>query len=356
VLTSTSGGAQNGRKFVRTKITKYRSGAAWWFSPVASVRGGSSYSYAEYYRSGSATVINAYFTVGSRVVGRKVAALPASGRWKLARYTVKAPAGATKVRFGHVLSSVGYVDVDNVMLLGAKAGSPPSTAPGTRTPVTAASTTGLVSLTFDDGWANQLTNAAPIMKSAGNMPGTFYLISGVLGSGQYMSVTQAKQLQSAGHEIGSHTVSHANLVNADGATLTKELADSKKSLEANFGTITSLAYPYGAGDAKVQAEAAKYYTNARSTNPGPNVKGKYNKYGLTIGYVLNTTPLSTVQGWIDEAKAGNSWLILCYHRIADDQPSDAYTASVSNFQAQVNAVRSSGVQVVTVRQWIAQTS
>jgi peptidoglycan/xylan/chitin deacetylase (PgdA/CDA1 family) len=347
VLTSVSGGAQSGRKFVRTKITKYRSGAAWWVTPAASVRGGSSYTYTEYYRSGSRTTLNAYFTVGRRTVGKPVAVLPAGGRWTAARYTVTAPAGASAVRFGHTLSSAGYLDVDNVALIAAAAAGRPSVPPTT-------SKTGLVSLTFDDGWANQATNAAPIMKAA-NMPGTFYLISGAVGSGSYMSVEQAKSLQASGSEIGSHTATHANLTTLDSAALTKELANSKTSLEAKFGPVTSLAYPYGAGNATVQAAAAKYYTSARTTDSGTNKRGA-NRYTLKIGYVLNTTSTATVQGWINEAKASNTWLILCYHRIANDQPTDAYTATVSNFQSQIDAIKASGLRVVTVRDGVKLTS
>jgi peptidoglycan/xylan/chitin deacetylase (PgdA/CDA1 family) len=359
VQTSVSGGAQAGRKFVRTKITKRRSGSAWWLTPVAPVKGRSSYTFSEHYRSGSPSVINAYFTVGRKVVGKKVASLPATGRWKAARFTVTAPAGATKVRFGHVLSAVGYVDVDNVSLVAAKAaGSPPATAPGSTPPVTAPSSKGLVTFTFDDGFTNQLTQAAPILKAAGNMPGTFYLISDALTwGGSYMNVSQAKQLQSAGHELGSHSVSHVNLDSATPATVTKELADSKAKLESAFGVgqITDLAYPFGAGNGKVQAEAAKYYQSARSTNPGLNKPGQIKKYSLTIGYVLNTTPLSTVQGWLDDAKANNTWLILCYHSIANDKPTDTYTLPVASFQSHVNAVKASGIKVVTVRQGLTLT-
>lgn len=359
-LTSVTGGAASGHRFVRTKITRYRSGAAWWFTPAAAVRGGSSYTYTEYYRSGSRTTVNAYFTVGSRVVGQRLVSVPASGRWKPVRLTVTAPAGATRVRFGHALASAGYVDVDNAALFAGgiaapKPATPPATAPSSSPPVTAASTKGLVSLTFDDGWANQVSNAAPIMKANG-MPGTFFLISSALGAGEYMGVEQAKSLQASGSEIGSHTVNHKNLNNLSGAELTKELADSKSTLEAKFGPITSLAYPFGAGNAKVQAEAAKYYTSARSTDGGNNVRGKYNKYSLHIGYVLNTTSLATVQGWINDAKANNSWLILCYHRIADDRTNDPYTASVSSFRSQIDAVKASGIQVVTVRDGIRMTS
>jgi peptidoglycan/xylan/chitin deacetylase (PgdA/CDA1 family) len=350
-----SGGAQRGRRFVRTRITRHTSGAAWWYTPTVAVKGGSTYTYSEYYRSGGRTTVNAYFTVRGRVVGKQLAAVPASPAWKAFRGAVVAPAGATKVRFGHALVSAGYVDVDNASLVAGGAVAPRHTAPRTGPPATAASAKGLISLTFDDGWANQATNAAPIMKAA-DMPGTFYLISSVLGSGEYMSVAQARSLQAAGSEIGSHTVSHRNLNNLDPAARTKELADSKRALEARFGSITSLAYPYGSSNATVRAEAAKYYSSARSTDPGNNVRGKYNRHSLRIGYVLNTTPLSTVQGWIKDAKANNSWLVLCYHRIADDNAGDAYTASVSAFRSQINAIKASGVPVVTVRDAIKRTS
>lgn len=356
VLASLAGGAQNGRRFVRTRLTARSTGAAWWITPAAVVAAGSTYTYTEYYRSRSATVVNAYFVIGGRTVGRQLGALPPSDAWRVARYTVTVPAGARSVRFGHVLTSVGYVDVDNVSLTAApraSARTPLPVAQGATSP--AAGTRGaLVSLTFDDGWANQATAAAPIMRAA-NMPGTFYLISGALGAGQYMSVAQAKQLQAQGSEIGSHTVRHQNLASADAATLTRELADSKSALEANFGPVTSLAYPFGATNAQVQSEAAKYYTNARSTSSGNNIRGQYDAYGLTIGYVFNTTSPATVQGWLDQAKASSSWLILCYHRVADDQPGDPYTVTVAGFQAQVNAVKASGLPVVTVRDGVTLT-
>jgi peptidoglycan/xylan/chitin deacetylase (PgdA/CDA1 family) len=366
------GGAQSGRRFVRTRITRHTSGAAWWYTPAVAVKGGSTYTYSEYYRSGGRTTVNAYFTVRGRIVGKQLAAVPASPTWKAFRAAFVAPAGATKVRFGHAVVSAGYVDVDNAALMAggvvapkpAPATKPPATTPPVTTPsataprpspaVTAASGKGLISLTFDDGWTNQATNAGPILKAA-NLPGTFYLISDYLGAGPYMSVAQAKSLQAAGSEIGSHTVSHQNLDKLDPAALTRELANSKGALEAQFGPVTSLAYPYGAGNATVQAEAAKYYSSARATDPGNNVRGKYNRYALRIGYVLNTTPLSTVQGWINDAKANNSWLILCYHRIADDNAGDPYTTSVSAFRSQIDAVKASGVPVVTVRDGVQRT-
>ncbi|MDQ1289248.1 MAG: hypothetical protein QG622_2814 [Actinomycetota bacterium] len=347
-LSSVTIGAQNGKRHARAQIGAYRNGAAWWLTPAAAVTSSTTYTFSEYYRTTRPVKVNAYFTVGRKTVAAQVGALAASPRWKAASFAVKPPAGATAVRFGTVLASAGYVDVDNLSLVAAAKGVvAPRPAPGS-------SAGGLVTLSFDDGWTNQYTNAFPAMKAAG-MPGTFYLISTYLGSGTYMSVAQAKEIQAAGSEIGSHTATHANLGKLDGDALTKELANSKSTLEAKFGPITSIAYPFGSGGSNVQQESAKYYTASRSTESGLNIPGKYNPQSLTIGYVLNTTSLSTVQGWIKDAKAKNAWLILCYHRVANDQSSDPYTITTSAFSSQVAAIKSSGVRVVTVRNGLAAT-
>jgi hypothetical protein len=267
-LTSAANGAESGSRYVRTSVSRYTSGAAWWYTPAAVVKAGGNYTFSEYYRSGSRTTLNAYFTVGTRIVGQRLTTVAASAAWKAVRVSVKVPAGATRVRFGHALTSNGYVDVDNVGLFVAAASAPPtpSTPPAPPAPpVAAASTKGLVSLTFDDGWDNQYSNAEPIMKAA-NMPGTFFLITSTLGTKGYMTLAQAKSLQTDGAaEIGSHTVSHVDLTTLTPAKLDSELLNSKNTLEKTFGPITSLAYPYGANNATVQAAAAKYYTSARST-------------------------------------------------------------------------------------------
>ncbi|MDR0345974.1 MAG: polysaccharide deacetylase family protein, partial [Nocardiopsaceae bacterium] len=64
----------------------------------------------------------------------------------------------------------------------------------------------VVSLTFDDGDADQLT-AARILHAHG-MAGTFYIITGAVGTPGYLTVAQLRELARAGNEIGGHTVSH----------------------------------------------------------------------------------------------------------------------------------------------------
>jgi peptidoglycan/xylan/chitin deacetylase (PgdA/CDA1 family) len=361
-----SGAAKSGHRYLRTTTTRYRSGAAWWFTPTVPVKAKSRYAFGEYYRSTVPTLLEAAFTVGRRTVWVALGTVPPAAGWTPLNVTVTAPAGATKVRFAHLLRAVGHLDVDAVSAaVGAPSGSAPAVAgaqaarvaPAAPAAVVAkpAAGKGIVSVTFDDGYANQVTNAFPVMK-AKKIPGTFYLISGWLGSSSYMSVSQAKELQAAGSEIGSHTVDHKNLKDLSVDQMDTELSGSKTQLEKDFGPITSFAYPEGGYTAQAQAEVAKYYGNARTTDSGQNVKGSYGRYTIAIGYVFNSTTTATVQGWLATAKADNAWLILCYHRVADDQPGNAYTASVGAFSAQMAAVQASGLATVTVKDGVALTS
>jgi peptidoglycan/xylan/chitin deacetylase (PgdA/CDA1 family) len=282
-------------------------------------------------------------------------ARPVTG-WAGAAYSFTVPAGATSVRLAHTLGAVGVLDVDGVSLNLKPAPAPakhPVTPTGSK-PAPAASGKGLVSVTFDDGTADHYSQAAPVLKADG-LPGTFYLISGYLGGNGYVTVAQAKQMQAAGNEIGSHTVDHPHLTQLTAAQVDAELGDSKKALEANFGPVTDLAYPYGTSNATVQQIVAKYYASARSTDSAPNVPGKYNKYSLTIGYVLNTTSVATIKQWVADAQAKNTWLILCYHGIADGKPGETYVTSVGNFTSAMANLKSSGVRVVTVHDGLKLT-
>ena len=113
-----------------------------------------------------------------------------------------------------------------------------------------------VCLTFDDGYADNLYTAMPILKKY-NMIGNVFVISNWIGKenkwedfGKAPTVTMTEQelleWQNAGNYIGSHTVSHPNLNLCDKAQLRKEFSLSKKSLDLITGTdIKSICYPYG---------------------------------------------------------------------------------------------------------------
>ena len=91
---------------------------------------------------------------------------------------------------------------------------------------------------------------------------------------EYCSLTwdQAREMESFGVEIGSHSVSHPILTNLDEAVLRAELKESKARLEAELGHAVKLfCYPNGNYDARVRRAVEEAgYTCAVTVEPGLN--------------------------------------------------------------------------------------
>src|SRR5882757_914849 len=87
----------------------------------------------------------------------------------------------------------------------------------------------IVSLTFDDGAADQST-AAQLLASHG-MRGTFYVNSGRLGTSGYLTPASTVQLQSSGQEIGGHTLSHPDLPTLSASQQQHEICDDRTALK-----------------------------------------------------------------------------------------------------------------------------
>ena len=87
-----------------------------------------------------------------------------------------------------------------------------------------------------------------------------------------MTWDELRALHGAGHEIGSHSISHPLLVQLDDDELETELVQSKRTLERELSTtITSFAYPNGDHDDRVTAATkAAGYENAVTTTWGRN--------------------------------------------------------------------------------------
>ena len=127
-------------------------------------------------------------------------------------------------------------------------------------------------LTFDDGFRNWLTAAAPLLQRLG-VRATFYVCPGLLGGrhwhldgeeGRLLDESEARELLDAGMELGSHSLSHPDLRLLDGGELGRELEESKSAVERLTGRpCRTLAYPYGLYDERVVAAAARRRLRAR---------------------------------------------------------------------------------------------
>jgi peptidoglycan/xylan/chitin deacetylase (PgdA/CDA1 family) len=124
---------------------------------------------------------------------------------------------------------------------------------------------GLVGLTFDDGYADFLEHATPVLARHG-MRATVYVVAGRLGETNswddgprldLVTADQVRAIASAGHEVGSHTLTHARLAGAAPDTLAGEIGDSKRVLEDVLqAPVPGFCYPWGVFDA-ASADAAR---------------------------------------------------------------------------------------------------
>jgi peptidoglycan/xylan/chitin deacetylase (PgdA/CDA1 family) len=115
----------------------------------------------------------------------------------------------------------------------------------------------VVGITFDDGYQNNLINAAPILKKY-KFSATCYLVSDQIGTANIwdfdkgitqrplMSNNEIQIWLNLGMDIGAHTKSHADLTQISAKEAEQEIAQSKKDLESKFNvSIDDFCYPYG---------------------------------------------------------------------------------------------------------------
>ena len=125
--------------------------------------------------------------------------------------------------------------------------------------------TRMVALTFDDGYVDFLTEALPILERHG-MTSTVYVVAGRL-AGQndwddgprldLLSADQVREVAAAGHEIGSHSLTHPHMAGLDPTQLREETATSQEILEDVLdGSVPGFCYPYGDWD-DAAAEAVR---------------------------------------------------------------------------------------------------
>lgn len=130
-------------------------------------------------------------------------------------------------------------------------------------------------LSFDDGYRNVLTNAAPVLAAAGFSAIQFLVADRIGGRNEWdvaegevpeplMSAAEVREWLAQGHRIGSHTLTHPRLTTLGEDELRREVGESRRRLEDRFGVpVRHFCFPYGDTDARVtEAVAAAGYETA----------------------------------------------------------------------------------------------
>lgn len=117
---------------------------------------------------------------------------------------------------------------------------------------------GTLSITFDDGYRDNVEVAAPILSRLG-LPAAFFVATGFIGTDYkppwdehltrqpgWMSWDQIRSLREQGFEIGAHTDRHVDLATQAPQAIRAELARCRAKLQEALGAPPTLfAYPFG---------------------------------------------------------------------------------------------------------------
>ncbi len=135
-----------------------------------------------------------------------------------------------------------------------------------------------VLLTVDDGYRAGAA-AAPVFRRYGYRA-VFFVVPSVLGRGAFLSYADLRRLEREGFQVASHTLTHPDLAKVPRGLdptgyarwVRRELGEPKRMLEEALGhPVTALAWPYGAYNPAIAAEALRLgYRQLWSVSGGLN--------------------------------------------------------------------------------------
>ncbi|MBP1743938.1 MAG: putative xylanase/chitin deacetilase [Firmicutes bacterium] len=123
-------------------------------------------------------------------------------------------------------------------------------------------------ITLDDGYSDNYTAAFPVLKKYGLKATVFMVTSTIDVNPNCLTSAQLKEMDKAGIQIESHTVTHRDLDSLSYSEQLAELKDSKAALEKLLGrSVDYVAYPTGKyNEDTVKAVAEAGYKMAFTTN------------------------------------------------------------------------------------------
>lgn len=144
-------------------------------------------------------------------------------------------------------------------------------------------------LTFDDGYKDVYENAYPIIKDL-NIPFTMFVITDYMGTDDYMTWEEAKDMQQSGLGlIASHSLQHNDFSKLSVEETVQNVNDSYKAIEENLGSqiLKVFTYPCGVyNEEQLSAlENQGYIINL--TDNKINKSKSLNLYGLHRCYPLS---------------------------------------------------------------------
>lgn len=213
----------------------------------------------------------------------------------------------------------------------------------------------ILSITFDDFPKSAAEAGARVLGRHGAR-GTYYAAAGAAGSegpcGLNFTCDDIAGLVAAGHEIGCHSLSHADCARRDIFTTLEDLARNRDAL-ARMGAPAprAHAYPYGETTQLIKDNLPPRFLSARGILPGLNL-GAGDLAQLRAYPLFGADALSRIIDALKAAAKKKAWLIGFTHDVSTS-PS-AWGTHPDDLEHLLREARKLGVQVLPVSAALAR--
>ena len=202
----------------------------------------------------------------------------------------------------------------------------------------------VVSLTFDDGNADQMSSVSTLNQLG--LKGTFFITTGWIDQPGWLTRGQLATIAAAGHEIGGHTVTHPDLTTVTADEATRQICNGRATLAGWGFPTTSFAYPFAAVNPAVEAAV-----QACGFNSARNLGDIDTRFGCTgCGFaetipaadpfqtraadeVDSTWTLADLEKTVTNAEtSGGGWVQFTFHHICVSGCDPTLTTTPAIFQ------------------------
>ncbi len=210
----------------------------------------------------------------------------------------------------------------------------------------------MISFTFDDFPRTAYFAGGAILQGYGAR-GTFYAAYGLMNTanelGDQFRADDLDVLLENGHELASHTYSHASCRALPLTAFCRDVEKGRKAIEEVAGTESSnFAYPFGHVTLRAKPALEASVASARSIFPGlngPEVDLNLLRANSLYG---DLDGLARMEELIAENVRNNGWLIFYTHDVRPN-PSP-YGCTPALFESVVSRASASGSKVLSVNE------
>ena len=215
-----------------------------------------------------------------------------------------------------------------------------------------------VLIVFDDGNIAQYNIAFKYMQSKG-IVGTAYINGYNIGQSGVVTLANLLEMYTAGWIIANHAYVHQNFLPLTDDEIRYQISQQINFLVSNGFTNGAyhLAYPGGYSDQDVYDIMNELGIKTGRTvvaNLIDNLNA-FNLYQIPAYSIVNTNSVSTVKGYVDNAIATDSTVVLLFHNIKDSN-AGTYEYLTSNFKSIIDYIASTGVDCLTINDLYQQTT